>query len=308
MIKPLLASCLLSCALLGTAYAQDPIVTINGKALSEADFNAYITLRNQHVQQKQTDRKVLLDEFVRRELIIQDATAKKIAEQSDFIAQVDNYRTNLMVETAITQYVESHKVTDEDLKKEYDTVLASIQTPKEYQVRHILVEKEEDAKALIAELDKGADFSVLARDKSKDTASAQQQGKLGWIRTKSVVPEFAKAMETQKKGEYSKEPVKSQFGFHIVLVDDTRDVAPPSFERVKEKIRENLHTRLIQAYMDELKNKATIDVPVEVITEEVAVEKAEKAAEPAEKAAEPAAAEKAEKAAEPVAEAKATKE
>jgi len=298
MIKPLLTSCLLSCALLGTAYAQDPIATINGKALSEADFNAYIELRNQHVQQKQTDRKILLDEFVRRELIIQDATAQKIADQADFIAQVDNYRTNLMVETAITKYVESHKVTDEDLKKEYETVLASIQTPKEYQVRHILVEKEDEAKALIAELDKGADFSVLARDKSKDTASAQQQGKLGWIRTKSVVPEFAQAMESQKKGEYSKTPIKSQFGFHIVLVDDTRDVAPPSFDRVKEKIRENLHARLIQAYMEDLKTKATIEVPVEVITEEV----------PAEKAAEPVTAETAEKAAEPVAEEKTAKE
>jgi peptidyl-prolyl cis-trans isomerase C len=151
----------------------------------------------------------------------------------------------------------SNPVSDESAQELYDAQIGK--AGKEYSARHILLENEEDAKAVIAQLDEGADFSELAKEKSTGP-SGSSGGKLGWFGAGQMVAPFSEATAKLNKGEYTKEPVQTQFGWHVIILDDTRESNPPSFEDVKDRLKMLLANQQLQQHVEELKNSATIDI------------------------------------------------
>jgi peptidyl-prolyl cis-trans isomerase C len=158
----------------------------------------------------------------------------------------------------VQDYTKNHQISDDQLKQEYDKLKANL-GKSEYNVSHILVETEDEAKAIIAQLGKKGKFDKIAKAKSKDAGSAERGGSLGWAVPSNFVPPFANAMLSLKKGTYTKEPVKSQFGWHIIKLDDVRDLKVPSFEELKPQIQQRLQQQSIQEYIADLRSKAKIE-------------------------------------------------
>jgi peptidyl-prolyl cis-trans isomerase C len=169
-------------------------------------------------------------------------------------------RQSVLANAYVQDFLKSKPVTDEALKAEYERIKATI-TGKEYKARHILVEKEADAKDIIAKLKKdvGA-FGKLAMEKSKDAGSKVKGGDLGWFDLSRMVPEFGAAVSTLEKGKFTQEPVKSQFGYHVILLDDSRPIEAPPFEQVKPSLTQQLQQQNLKKQLDELKGKAKIEM------------------------------------------------
>jgi len=265
MFKPLASSCVLSCALLIplSTYADstDPVALVNDKTITQQDYDNYILVRAKQTGSNVTpDRQTLIDELVQRELLRQDAFKKKLDTEPEFLKKLEEIRDNLLMAMAMHDYLDKHPLDNTMLKNEYDQQLAHLKAPKEYQVKHILVKTETDAKAIIAELVEGKAFAELAQEKSTDTGSAKKGGDLGWIKKSDMVPEFGAALEKLEKGKYTTTPVKSEYGWHIIQLDDIRAVALPSFESVKERIRTAMQGQQMQQYVDELKKQAKVSI------------------------------------------------
>jgi len=251
----------MSAALLSpmSAGAQN-LTTVNGKPVPKARVDALISQVVKSGQQKDTPEleAQAKDMVVLREIFMQEAEKKGIPQTADFKTQLDLARQSIMINELFADYAKKNPITDADAHAEYDKIKAA-NSGMEFKARHILVEKEEDAKALIAKLKAGADFAELAKANSKDTGSAANGGDLDWANGKSYVPEFTAALEKLKKGEMTDTPVKSQFGYHIIKLEDTRDATFPAFEDVKPQIIQRLGQQKIQAYQAELKTKAKTD-------------------------------------------------
>jgi peptidyl-prolyl cis-trans isomerase C len=165
-------------------------------------------------------------------------------------------RQAIVIRALVGDYLQKHPVSDADLKAEYDKYKAQV-GDKEYHARHILVDKEEDAKAIIAKLKNGAKFEDLAKQ-SKDTGSAANGGDLDWNTPSQFVKPFADAMVSLQKGQITETPVKTQFGYHVIKLEDVRPAKVPPFEEVNQQIAEQLQQQKLQAYQQELRKKAKI--------------------------------------------------
>ena len=234
-----IAGAALLIASLGTAQAADtkqpdkgkPIVSVNGTILTDQDFNAFARTVSA-TRGKQMPQAEIMNTLIDRELLYQEAVAKGYDKQADVIRELENQKHSLLANVTVNEVLSANPITDEELRKVYkDRVLS--QKLSEYKARHILVKTEGEAKDIIAQLDKGADFSKLAEAKSMDTASAKKGGDLGWFGPNQMVPQFSQAAAGLTKGKYTKAPVKTQFGWHVILLDDTRPVTPPKFEDMK---------------------------------------------------------------------------
>jgi peptidyl-prolyl cis-trans isomerase C len=151
------------------------------------------------------------------------------------------------------------KVTPEKLKQAYQERLKTMPAEEEVHARHILVATEAEAKAIIADLKKGADFDKLAREKSTDKASGAEGGDLGWFKKTDMVKEFADAAFALKKGALTDQPVKTQFGYHVIQVEDRRRAPPPSFEEMSDQIRQDLARETVTAMLNQLRGNAKIE-------------------------------------------------
>lgn len=263
---------LLSAALLGVALlagcekigdakkAGAPVATVNGKPITQATYDAYAKQRamSRHPTGDPAEREATIQELINRELIYLDAIKQGIDKKPDVLAEVENQRRNVMAGYAVRQFVDTHPLTDEEMRKEYETRMGGM-TTKEYKVRHILVDDQAKANSLIAKLNKGADFSKLAKENSKDT-SAENGGDIGWYELQGLVPGFREGLAGLEKGKYTKEAVQSQFGWHVIVLDDTREVAPPEFDKVKENVRGIMQNRQIEKYLADLKSAAKIEI------------------------------------------------
>jgi len=163
-----------------------------------------------------------------------------------------------LIRELFTQYQKTNPVSDADIKAEYDKFVAG-NSGKEYRARHILVEKEEQAKAIIASLKKGGKFEDIAKKQSKDPGSGANGGDLDWANPNSFVKEFSQAMVELKKGQVTDKPVKTQFGFHIIRLDDTRESPVPKFDEVKAQIAQQLQQGKLAEYQQGLREKAKIE-------------------------------------------------
>ena len=198
------------------------------------------------------------DEIVLREIFAQEAERKGIAATADYKAQVELARQTILIRELFEEFKRKNPVSDDDAKVEYDKFKAQA-TGTEYRARHILVESEDEAKALITQIKGGAKFEDLAKAKSKDPGSGANGGDLDFAKPENYVPEFSAAMVKLKKGEMTDTPVKSQFGWHIIKLEDTREAQFPEFDAVKPQIEQRLAQIRLQQYQENLRKAAKTD-------------------------------------------------
>ncbi len=234
------------------------VATVNGETLSEGELKAFIAQKQKAQSKAPTDRNSALQELINLELLKQQAEKDGLDKRPEFINDLRLQRARLLVNLYLKDYIQSLKFTDEQLKKEYDAQIKDLPN-KEYKARHILSKTEDEAQAIIKELDQGADFAKLAKERSTGP-SAPQGGDLGWFRPGSMVPPFSQAVQSMQKGQHSKTPVKTQFGWHVILLEDTRELSPPPFDEVKDKIKAILVNKALQDRISELRAKADIKV------------------------------------------------
>ena len=200
----------------------------------------------------------LRDEVIAREVFIQEAEKQGLSASEDFKVQMELARQTILIRALFADYQKKNPVTDAELKGEYDK-FAAANGGKEYQARHILVEKEADAKAIIASLKKGGKFEDIAKKQSKDPGSGAKGGDLDWANPGSYVPEFSEALSKLNKGQLTDTPVKTQFGYHVIRVDDIRTAQLPDFEQVKPQIAQQMEQQRLGAFQEDLRKKAKVE-------------------------------------------------
>ncbi|MDQ6679914.1 MAG: peptidylprolyl isomerase [Pseudomonadota bacterium] len=244
------------------AEAQN-IAIVNGKPVPKARVDALMAQITKQAaargQQLPADiDKLVRDKVVLDEMFVQEAERRGLAASADFKAQMELARQSILVQTLLADYEKKSPVSDADIKAEYDKFKAQ-SGGTEYRARHILVEKEDDAKALIAQIKAGAKFEDLAKKNSKDPGSGQNGGDLDFAAPGAYVPEFSQAMVKLKKGVMTETPVKTQFGYHIIKLDDTREAQFPPLEEVKPQIQQRLAQKKVEEFRDEIRSKTKTD-------------------------------------------------
>jgi peptidyl-prolyl cis-trans isomerase C len=197
------------------------------------------------------------NQLVLMELVSQEAAKKGIDKSSEVSTRLAMGRQQVLAEAYVQDYVKSHPVSDADVKKEYETIKGQM-GDKEYKPRHILVKTEEEAKSIIEQLNKGGDFAKLAKEKSEDTGSKENGGDLDWAPPGRFVGPFADALKSLSKGQTTQKPVQTNFGFHVIKVEDIRDMKAPAFDEMKDSIRNQLQQQQVQKMIAELRSKAKI--------------------------------------------------
>jgi peptidyl-prolyl cis-trans isomerase C len=197
------------------------------------------------------------EELIAREVFMQEARKRGLDASDDYKTQLELARQTILIRQLFADFQKKNPVTDADIKAEYDKFVAA-NGGKEYRARHILVEKEDEAKALIADIKKGAKFEDLAKKASKDPGSGANGGDLDWAASGSYVAEFSDAMVKLAKGQMTDTPVKSQFGFHIIRVDDVREADLPKLNDVKPQIAQQLQQQKLASFQEGLRSKAKI--------------------------------------------------
>jgi peptidyl-prolyl cis-trans isomerase C len=198
------------------------------------------------------------EELINREILMQEANRRGIGMRPDVKAQIAVAQQTVVLRALIEDFVKTHTPTDAEIKARYDDLVKQAGGGKEYHLHHILVADEAQAKDLIAKIKAGASFEDLAKQYSKDPGSGKNGGDLDWSSPQAYVPEFGAAAEKLHKGEMTSEPVKTQFGWHIIRLDDTREVAPPPLEQVKPQIAQQIQQEKLQAYEENLRKQAKI--------------------------------------------------
>lgn len=235
-----------------------PFATVNGVAIPKNRADA---LMGEQMAQGAPDspemRAMVREELVRREILTQESRKKGFDKKAEVIGQIELARQALLIRAYLQDYVKSHPITDEMVKKEYDAITKAM-GDKEYKTRHILVEKEQDAKDIVAALQKGGKFEDLAKQ-SKDPGSKDKGGDLGWSHPSGYVKPFADALVKLEKGKFSAEPVKSEFGYHVIMLEDTRPLKHPAMEEVKPQIQQRLQQQMVEKHILELRGKAKVD-------------------------------------------------
>jgi len=239
------------------SFAQN-VATVNGKPIPAAKVDQVV--KQVVAQGKATDspqlREAIKKDLIGREVLIQEADKQGVGTRPDVKNAIDNARQSIIINAMLADYIKKNPVKDADIKAEYDKYKAQV-GEKEYHARHILVGTEDEAKQIIAKLKGGAKFEDLAKQ-SKDPGSAQNGGDLDWASPASFVPEFSKAMTSLQKGAITETPVHSQFGWHVIKLEDVRPAKIPPLEEVKQQVAESLQQRKLAAYREELLKKAKI--------------------------------------------------
>ena len=246
------------------AAPTDVLATVNGTTITQHMFDLYSKQRGVEDASKlpAEQKKRLVDELVNRELLFRSALEQKLDSKPDVSAELDNARMNILASNAVRNEVETRSaLSDEKLKESYQAFLKEL-SGLEYKTRHILIEKQQadgetKAKALIAELDKGGDFAKLANDNATGAADG---GELEWFNADDMIKPFVDAVVKLQKGQYTKAPVQTEYGWHIIQLQDTRKVPPPSFDDVKEQLLMNARNTQIENYIKGLRAKAKIEV------------------------------------------------
>jgi peptidyl-prolyl cis-trans isomerase C len=248
-------------ATLGAALpvSAQNVAIVNGKPVPSARVDV---LANQLAKSGrpvgEEMRGQLKDEVIAREIFMQEAQKRGLDASDDYKAQIELARQTILIRELFADYQKKNPVTDADIKAEYDKFVAA-NGGKEYKARHILVEKEDEAKAVIASLKKGGKFEDIAKKQSKDPGSGANGGDLDWATPGSYVPEFAQAMAKLNKGQLTQEPVKSQFGWHVIRVDDIREAQLPKLDEVKPQIAQQLQQQKLAAFQEDLRKKAKVE-------------------------------------------------
>lgn len=248
----------------GSEAAKDPgsetVATIDGKAISRNLLDFYIRAASggrDPAQLSPEQRREALDSLLRGYAVAGQASKDKLDQDKEVAAQLELVRLEVLQRAMQAKYLKDKTPTEAELRAEYETQVA--QMPKtEYRARHILVQTEDFAKNAIERIRKGAKFEDVARRDSID-GSKDQGGDLGWFAPQSMVKPFADAVMSLKKGEMTMSPVQSQFGWHVIRLEDTREVEPPPFDQVKDQLNQVVLAKKFRSYADELQKAAKIE-------------------------------------------------
>jgi peptidyl-prolyl cis-trans isomerase C len=243
----------------GDSAAKGPeVATVNGQPISKSEFDLYVenVERQSKRQVSDEEKSTLLDQFISMRLAADAAEKDGVTKDAKVQDQLAMARMNVLVDSGLQQWLEKHPVTDEELRPEYDAQVA--QMPKEYHARHILVDDEAKAEAITKELQAGGDFAKSAQKNSKDP-SGKSGGDLGWFTLDTMVKPFSDAVAALKPGQMTDKPVHSQFGWHIIKLEDTRVTAPPPFEEVKDRVKMIVQRKKLQTYLEDLRKGAKIE-------------------------------------------------
>lgn len=261
---------------------EDAIASVNGQYISKKtleDLEKDLAQRNQG-QAPTYPKEKLVDELVQREILVQDAVQKKLDQAPETVAQLDAARKAILTQASLQNYLKANPITDAEIKKEYDSKVGG-SNGTEYKASHILVKTESEAKKLIAELDKGGKFAKLANKHSLDAKDSQNGGDLGWFNPSQMVAPFSEAVAKLEKGKYTKTPVQTQFGWHIILSEDSRKQTPPPLEAVKEQLTPMLQRQKIQDMVEALRKQAKVEILISLKEEAPKTPPAPAAAAPA---------------------------
>jgi peptidyl-prolyl cis-trans isomerase C len=261
-MKKQLLSGLVAAALLGTvalpALAQN-IAIVNGKPIHKER----IEVLRQQIERSGRPMTPELEgqikeETIAREIFMQEAQKRGLQKTSDYKAQMELARQTILIRELFNDYQMKNPVTDAEIQAEYDKFVAT-NSGKEYKASHILVATEDEAKAIIAAIKKGGKFGDIAKKESKDPGSGANGGELDWATPSSYVAEFTEALIKLHKGEMTQTPVKTQFGWHIIRLDETRDAQLPKLEEVKPQVAQQLQQQKLTKFQDELRAKAKVE-------------------------------------------------
>jgi peptidyl-prolyl cis-trans isomerase C len=234
------------------------LVTVNGQPIPQAVYDTI--LAEQIAKGAPNSPEVqanLKEQLIGRELLVQEAKKKGYDKKDAVLLQIEAAKQSILVNAFLADYVRANQVSDEALKAEYEAIKARLGST-EYKPRHVLVDTEDEAKAIIGRLDKGEKFSEVAR-LSKDQGSRERGGDLGWTSAASFVKPFSEAMVKLNKGEYTHAPVKSEFGYHVIQLEDSRPINPPPFEEVKPQLQQRASQQQVDGLVRELRGKAKIN-------------------------------------------------
>jgi len=243
------------------AVKEPAAATVNGIAIAKSRVDMIV---QQGLAAGQPDspeaRKGIIEKLAMQTLAADEAIKKGLDKSPEIMAQIDLIRQSVLANAYVQDLIKNSTASDDMLKAEYEKIKATI-TGTEYKARHILVEKESDAKDIIAKLKKDPGlFEKLAMEKSKDAGSKVRGGELGWFDLSRMVPEFGSAVSKLEKGAITQKPVKTQFGYHVIQLEDTRPIEAPPFEEVKPQLAQHIQQQNVQKQMEDLKAKAKIEI------------------------------------------------
>lgn len=242
-----------------TAIAAEPvIVTVNGKPIKQSMLDFIIKDANEHGQKVDDNvKEVIISKLISSELLLQEATKAGIDKKPEYQMREELARRELLVSAYLQDYVKNHPVSESDTKAAYEKFKQEL-GDKEYKASHILLASETEAKDVIAQINKGADFGKIAKEKSRDPGSKEKNGDLGWFSLSGMVKPFSEAVGKLQKGSLTSDPVQTQFGWHVIKLEDARDLKAPPYEKVKESLQKQLAKRQLEKMMVDLRAKATI--------------------------------------------------
>ena len=234
------------------------IATVNGKVLPKSEFDLYVAnMGRQSGRDVTEDQKgQLLDQYISMQLAADEAEKAGIEKDQKVRDQLALARLQVLVDAGLQKYLEAHPVQESELRPEYDAQVAAL--PREYHARHILVDDEAAAVAITKELKGGADFAKLAAKRSKDSSS-KSGGDLGWFTLDTMVKPFADAVKVMQPGQLTEQPVQSQYGWHVIKLEETRATSAPPFDEVKDRVKMIVQRKKLQSHLEELRKTAKIE-------------------------------------------------
>ena len=244
-----------------TPTAGDIAATVNGTPISKDSVDQIVGQRIAMGQADSTEtRKAIINQLAMQMLVSQEAIKKNLDKTPEAINQIKLTQQSILANAFVQDYTKNNPVSDDILKAEYDKIKAQM-SGTEYKARHILVDKEAEAKHIIAKLKTNAkQFDSLAKEYSKDPGSKDKGGDLGWFDPRGMVPEFGAAVAKLQKGKFTLEPVKTQFGYHVILLEDSRTKQAPTFEQVKPQLAKNVQEQNLKKLIDDMMAKAKIEI------------------------------------------------
>jgi peptidyl-prolyl cis-trans isomerase C len=238
--------------------AEEAVAIVNGKPISKATLQILKAEIGQRRGGASIPDDKIVDELIKRELLRQEAENSGLLKDPELAAKMENATRMALSQAAAEHFIKNVQVNDEVLKKEYEQRIGAMKQS-EYKAKHILVEDEKTAKDIIAKLQKGEKFDVLAKKLSKDPGSKDKGGDLGWFNPQQMVPPFSQAVSGLKNGELTATPVQTQFGWHVIQREDSREQQPPAFDSVKDQIKSMLQSQKLQEHLADLQTKAKIE-------------------------------------------------
>jgi len=258
LLAPLVLAACNKAATPAPEAAGERVATVNGKALPKSVFDLYVANMSRQSGREVTEEQKgqLLDQYVSMQLAAEEAEKAGIEKDQKVRDQLALARLQVLVDAGLQKYLEAHPVQESELRPEYDAQVAAL--PREYHARHILVDDQAAAVAITKELKGGADFAKIAAKRSKDSSS-KSGGDLGWFTLDTMVKPFADAVKAMQPGQLTEQPVQSQYGWHVIKLEETRATSAPPFDEVKDRVKMIVQRKKLQTHLEELRKTAKVE-------------------------------------------------